>query len=509
MTDDNASDDDGLFSDILSEDNLNDEAAASDEPAKGDSIDSEAVGTAEFSDVEYLNFGTFTYHLRRDDAPETVCGLSIADREFKSSSRKPDLLDPCKQCHGKGSRESNEEQRRQLRAAIAEHVDTVALNEASPGEFSKSELLAITKALPTDFPTFRPTPTTLRLQLSRAIVGVNNSQSEPTQFDKKELNALNEAFARTDVVPREPAVVILTEDGRIRRTACSAFQSQRRGGKGTNRIYLPQDDEINAIYSYYPRNQLYCLTTAGQIYEFHGHELPVGSLDDPGITVQDTLPIQDDEAVAALLNAPDIGDYEFLVTATADGKLKRTGTDQFENILSTGIIAVDLFESSLIDARWSDGESDLLITTAAGQSIRFGEDEARPMTRQAKGVGGIKLDSTDQAVSLSVLPNDFDGEILSLTQNGYGKRTPVDEYQKQNRYGKGLVDINTGDRNGPVVTARPITSDEDIIIVTRQGRSIRVAASEISTVGRNTMGVNIIDLDSKDTVAGATIVPRS
>lgn len=508
MTDDNASDDDGLFSDILSEDSPDDEAA-SDEPAKGNSIDPEAVGTAELSDIEYLNFGTFTYHLRRDDAPETVCGLSIADREFKCSSRKPDLLDPCKQCHGQGSRESNEEQRRQLRAAIAEHIDTVAPIEASPGEFSKSELLAITKALPTDFPAFRPTPTTLRLQLSRAIVGVSSSQSEPTQFDKKELDALNEALAGADIVPREPAVVILTEGGRIRRTPCSVFQSQRRGGKGTNRIYLPQDDQINAIYSYNPRNQLYCLTTAGQIYEFHGHVLPVGSLDDPGITVQDTLPIQDEEAVAVLLDAPDIGDYEFLVTATADGKLKRTGTDQFENILSTGIIAVDLFETSLIDAKWSDGESDFLITTAAGQSIRFGEDEARPMTRQAKGVAGLELDSTDQAVSLSALPSDFDGEILSLTQNGYGKRTPVGEYQKQNRYGKGLVDINTGDRNGPVVTTRPITSDEDIIIVTRQGRSIRVAASEISTVGRNTMGVNIIDLDSKDTVAGATIVPRS
>lgn len=509
MTDDNDSDDDGLFSDILSEDSPDDEAASSDESTKGNTVDPETVGTAELSDIEYLNFGTFTYHLRHDGAPETVCGLSIADREFKSSSRKPDLLDPCKQCHDQDSRDSNEKQRRQFRAAIAEHVDTVAPTEASPGEFSKSELLAITKALPTDFPTFRPTPTKLRLQLSRAIVGVSNSQSEPAQFDKKELDAMNEALAGIDTVPREPAVVILTDDGRIRRTPCSAFQSQQRGGKGTNRIHLPEDDQINAIYSYNPRNQLYCLTTAGQIYEFQGHEIPVGSLDDPGITVQDTLPIQDEEAVGELLDGSDIGDYGYLVTATADGKLKRTGTDQFENIHSTGIIAADLSESSLMDAGWSDGESDLLITTAAGQSIRFREDEARPMTRQAKGVAGIELDSTDQAVSLSVLPSDFDGEILNLTQNGYGKRTPVGEYRKQNRYGRGLVDINTGDRNGSVVTTRPITSAEDIIIITRQGRGIRVAASEISTVGRNTMGVNIIEMNSEDTVAGVTIVPRS
>lgn len=507
VPDDDDRESDGLFTDLLGEDVDGSDDDGSSKAKDGNKVATSSVATSGFSDVEYINFGTFTYHLRRDGNDETVCGISLADAKFKNSTRKPDLLEPCKLCHGLDESTSTQEKRKQLRANLAKRVDTVAPAESSPGKFTESELIALSDAIPTEFPDVKPSLETLRYQLGLAVEGVEYQSENPEQFTKSELEALDQALNGEGLIPKPPAVVIATTSGLMKRTPLEEFQSQHRGGKGINHIELAADDGVAWASIIQPREQVFCFTDAGDVYRLWGHEIPERPRDNPGVLVEEFLDVEAREHVVDVITATEITDFEYIITATSDGYVKRTSTDEFTNILSTGIQAIDLSDSELIGVSGSTGESDVILTSSEGNSIRFDETDVRPMGRPAKGVGGINLEPADSLASLAVFESELDGEVLTVTENGFGKRTPVDGYRRQNRFGKGLVDIETGDRNGPVTATGPVTAENEVILVTNNGRGIRIDAGEISSLGRNTKGVNLIDLDTDDSVAGVTIVP--
>jgi DNA gyrase subunit A len=193
---------------------------------------------------------------------------------------------------------------------------------------------------------------------------------------------------------------------------------------------------------------------------------------------------------------------------TRNGYVKRTCCSEFENILSTGIIAAKLEDGDeLIDVDVTDGTGDLVIATEAGMTIRFSESEVSEMGRSARGVNGIKLQGDDKVAAMVATDDDDPRSLLTVTEHGFGKRTKLDEYRTQSRYGKGLIDIKTDDRNGRVSTAKAVTDEDHLVIMSEQGQIMRIRAGDVSQVGRNTKGVTIMGLEDDDRVASVTVVP--
>jgi DNA gyrase subunit A len=409
-------------------------------------------------------------------------------------------------CSGQDGASPRKEEMKRLRKSLSDKVDSVAPAESDPGVFSESELIGMADAIPTDFRDYASHPGEIRLELSRGIKDVNSQSEDPTQFTKSELEALENALDGVGIIPRETAIVITTAAGFIKRTPFTDFQVQRRGGKGMNHIELDEGDTVDSVSPINPRNQVYYFTDFGEVYALPGHEIPELGRKEPGVPLEDLLKLEEGEDVVDMFSVADMTTLAYIVTSTADGYIKRMSTDLFENILSTGIQAVDLEQSELVDASWSTGDDEVLLASAHGKSIRFEETQVRSMGRTAKGVAGIELRADDTLADTTVIASDFSGQVVTVTTNGFGKRTAIDEYQSQNRYGKGLKDIDTGERNGPVVSVDTITRDDNILVVTRNGRAIVVAADEISKIGRNTMGVNIIDLKDGDTAVSMTVV---
>jgi DNA gyrase subunit A len=193
--------------------------------------------------------------------------------------------------------------------------------------------------------------------------------------------------------------------------------------------------------------------------------------------------------------------------ATECGYVKRTAVSEFENVHSGGIRAISLEnDDSLVDVEVTSGDGDLLLGTRNGMTIRFAESDARPMGRSARGVNGIDLGGDDRVAGLVATGRDGGGDLLTVTKNGYGKRTPLSEYRRQSRYGKGLIDIKTDDRNGPVCSINAVSGDDGLVIMSESGQIMRTRVDEISAVGRNTKGVVVMRLDEADRVAGVDVV---
>jgi DNA gyrase subunit A len=217
------------------------------------------------------------------------------------------------------------------------------------------------------------------------------------------------------------------------------------------------------------------------------------------------LALDDGEEITAVVNTSELEADRYLAMATRGGYVKRTKVSDFQNIYSNGIRATTLDEhDSLVDVVLTDGSMDLMIGTSQGMTIRFDETEARVMGRTARGVNGIKLQDGDRVAGM-VATHEREGEcLLTVTRNGFGKCTPLDAYRRQSRYGKGLIDIRTDSRNGEVVSLNTVDRDAGLVLMSDRGQIMRTEASEISTVGRNTKGVTIMDLE-EDWVAGVDV----
>ncbi|MFA9518008.1 DNA gyrase subunit A [Halopenitus sp. H-Gu1] len=317
-----------------------------------------------------------------------------------------------------------------------------------------------------------------------------------------------------DLIPEEECVVVMSEDDYIKRMSLETFRAQNRGGKGIIGADLKEGDRVSSVFLANSHDYLLAITNRGQIYQLKTYEIPEMSRTARGKSAVNLLDLDDDEEIQAVVDCDrvgeDVDEERYLTMVTRDGYIKRTSVEAFENIRSTGIRALRLEDGDeLVDVEETDGDSDLVIGTADGMAIRFDEDEVRPMGRSARGVRGIDLRPGDRVAGLAAVDADRHNWVLTVTENGYGKRSDVEDYRVQSRNGKGLIDIKTGSRNGSVVAIEAVTHGDHLIAMSADGQIVRTRVEDVSTVGRNTMGVIVMDLDPDDEVACLDIVPAA
>ncbi|UWG48195.1 Type IIA topoisomerase (DNA gyrase/topo II, topoisomerase IV), A subunit [Halanaeroarchaeum sp. HSR-CO] len=312
-----------------------------------------------------------------------------------------------------------------------------------------------------------------------------------------------------DLIPNEEVVVTLSEHDYIKRVPVETFSSQHRGGKGIIGADLKEGDRIATVFTAQTHDDLLCFTDQGQVYRLKVYQIPEMSRTARGTSAVNLLNLDDEEEINAVVATDDFEDGEYLTMATRDGYVKRTGVENFENILSTGIIAISLEDADeLVDVEVTNGASDIVLGTETGMAIRFDETDVRSMGRNARGVRGIKLEEGDRVAGVSAIRETDDRNLLTVTRRGYGKRTPLSEYRPQSRNGKGLVDIKTAERNGRVAAIEAVEDSDHVIAMSEGGQLTRIPVAEISSVGRNTKGVHVMDIETGDRLAGISVFPE-
>ena len=317
-----------------------------------------------------------------------------------------------------------------------------------------------------------------------------------------------EEVTHEDLIPEEDCLVVLTEGDYIKRMPASEFDPQGRGGKGIIGADPKDDDRVSTVFRANTHDYLLCFTNYGTVYRLKTYEIPEMSRTARGKSAVNVIDLDDGEEITAVVDTGAFAPDQCLTMVTREGYIKRTCATDFENIRSTGIIAASVDDDdALVDVEVTDGTEDLVVATEAGMTIRFDEDEVREMGRSARGVRAVDLQDGDRVAGLVATDETDDRALLTVTRNGYGKRTPLAEYRPQSRYGKGLVDIDTGERNGRVATVKAVAASDDLAVMSEKGQIMRSPVDEISTQGRNTMGVRVMRLEADDRVASVTVVP--
>ncbi len=317
-----------------------------------------------------------------------------------------------------------------------------------------------------------------------------------------------EEVTHEDLIPEEDCLVVLTEGDYIKRMPASEFDPQGRGGKGIIGADPKDDDRVSTVFRANTHDYLLCFTNYGTVYRLKTYEIPEMSRTARGKSAVNVIDLDDGEEITAVVDTDAFAPDQCLTMVTREGYIKRTCATDFENIRSTGIIAASVDDDdALVDVEVTDGTEDLVVATEAGMTIRFDEDEVREMGRSARGVRAVDLQDGDRVAGLVATDETDDRALLTVTRNGYGKRTPLAEYRPQSRYGKGLVDIDTGERNGRVATVKAVAASDDLVVMSEKGQIMRSPVDEISTQGRNTMGVRVMRLEADDRVASVTVVP--
>jgi len=326
--------------------------------------------------------------------------------------------------------------------------------------------------------------------------------------DERRTEILHEAgqIDVEDLIAEEDMVVTISHEGYIKRNPISLYRAQRRGGKGLTGARPKEEDFVEMLFVASSHDYLLFFTNKGRVYWKKVHEVPEAGRMSRGKAIVNLLELQKGERVATTLNVRTFGADKFVVMATKQGLVKKTELTAYANPRTGGIVAIKINEDDeLIGVRVSTGSQDIFLTTRQGKSIRFHEDEIREMGRVAAGNIGIRMESDDQVVGMEVL--DEGATILTVTENGFGKRTRTEEYRVQGRGGKGILTIKTTQRNGLVVYACQVTDPDELMIITEQGKIIRLKVADISVIGRNTQGVKLIDLaEGEKVVAVAKVI---
>jgi len=325
--------------------------------------------------------------------------------------------------------------------------------------------------------------------------------------DERRTEILEETADLTieDLLADEEMVVTITRSGYIKRTHVESYRSQKRGGKGVTGMETKEEDIVEDLFVASTHSYLLFFTNKGKVHWLKVHEIPEGGRLAKGKAIVNVLSLAERETVATCVPVRDFESGGYILFATKQGTVKKTELSQFSHPRSGGILAISLDEGDeVIAARRTDGQREVLLSTKAGMIIRFPEEEVRPMGRTAGGVRGIDVDDDDQVIAAEVVQEGV--TVFTITERGFGKRTPLEEYRLQGRGGKGIIDIKTEGRNGSVVGMLQIRETDDILAVTTKGQMIRVHGGEITSQGRNTMGVRIIGLDAEDRVGSVARV---
>jgi DNA gyrase subunit A len=312
---------------------------------------------------------------------------------------------------------------------------------------------------------------------------------------RTELTSAIDGITNEDMIVEEDMVVTLSHLGYIKRNPVTLYRAQRRGGKGAKGMETREEDFVRHLGVASTHAYLLFFTNFGRLHWLKVHELPQLGRAAKGKAIVNVLQLQTGEQVQTMLPVRSFEDAsdEYIILSTRKGVLKKTSLSAFANPRKAGIIAINLTDGDqLIAARRSTGSDDVLLATRVGKSIRFNEEDARSMGRTATGVRGISLGGDDEVVGMEVLSGDV--KILTVTQRGYGKRTPIDEYRVQKRGGQGIINIRTSERNGPVVGIAQVVEGDDVMLITDGGKVLRCSVDGISSMGRATQGVRVMNL---------------
>lgn len=308
-----------------------------------------------------------------------------------------------------------------------------------------------------------------------------------------------------DLIAVEDRIVTLSQDGYIKTQPLSDYQAQRRGGRGKSATQMKEDDEVGQMLVASTHDMLLCFSNRGKLYWQKTWQLPLASRGSKGKPIVNVLPLENNEHITSVLPVSEFVDDKFVFMATKKSIVKRVALSAFSRPRANGIIAVDLNEGDeLVGTALTDGEQDIMLFSNIGKAIRFDENDVRVMGRQARGVRGMKLKDNMTVISMQVArPETL---ILTATEHGYGKCTPVDDYSTINRGGQGVISIKTSDRNGNVVYAAAVMPQQEVVLITNKGTLVRTRVSEISVVGRNTQGVKLINVGKGELVVGMAVV---
>ena len=345
-----------------------------------------------------------------------------------------------------------------------------------------------------------------------------------TQFGdarRTEINLSEIDISLEDLINEEDVVVTLSHTGYAKYQPLTDYQAQRRGGKGKAATKVKDEDFVEKLLVANTHDTILCFSDFGKMYWLKVYQLPLASRQARGKPIINLLPLQDNERITAILPVREYADDKFIIMATADGTVKKTALKAYSNPRANGIIAVNLKEGDqLIGVDITNGSNDIMLFSNAGKVVRFNEKQRdsetglvkldpetgeellslRPMGRTATGVRGIRLEGDQKVVSL-IVPKE-DGAILTVTENGFGKRTALDEYPAKSRATKGVVSIKVSERNGSVVGAVQVSENDEIMLISDKGTLVRTPASGVSVIGRNTQGVRIIRTAEQESVVG-------
>ena len=316
-------------------------------------------------------------------------------------------------------------------------------------------------------------------------------------------------FTMESLVADEEVSVTMTHAGYVKRTVLSEITAQKRGGKGRSGMLMKEDDFVTDIFTTTNHQSLLCFTNKGRVYNLKVYQLPEAGLRTRGKHFANLIKLESEEKVVSVLPVSEFAEDTFVYSVTSAGYIKKTDLMAYSNVRTNGIIGLKLDDGDTL-VRCSlgkDGE-DVLIATKLGKAIRFNGQEVRKVGRASRGVTGVRFSEDDDAViGMEILTPDPDSTVLSVCENGYGKRTPLDEYRQQSRGGKGIYTIKVTERNGPVVGISQVSTADDLMIVTSAGKLMRFKVSDIGIIGRHTQGVRLMNVTGDEKVISVSRVP--
>jgi DNA gyrase subunit A len=303
-----------------------------------------------------------------------------------------------------------------------------------------------------------------------------------------------------DLIPQEEVVVTLSHGGYAKSQPIDTYQAQRRGGRGRSATKVKDEDFVDKLFVANTHDMILCFSSRGKMYWLKVYQVPQASRGSRGKPIVNLLPLEDGERINTVLPIKEFDDNSFVFMATSAGTVKKTPLSQFSRPRASGIIAIDLRNGDkLVNAAITDGNQDILLVASSGKSIRFHESDVRPMGRGAAGVRGIKMPSDHEVIGLAIVQ---EGRVLTATENGYGKRTEIEDFPVQGRGGQGVIAIQTTERNGRTVGMMQVGEDDEMMLISSNGTLVRTPVGDVSIMGRNTQGVRLIRVESGQRLVG-------
>jgi DNA gyrase subunit A len=323
---------------------------------------------------------------------------------------------------------------------------------------------------------------------------------------RSEIVVQTQDLSTEDLIQPEDVVVTLSHGGYMKSQPVADYRAQKRGGRGKQATTTKDDDFVEKLFIANTHDYILCFSNRGRVYWLKVYEVPQGSRASRGKPIVNLVPLMEHEKITAILPVKEFDDDHFVFMATASGTVKKTALSAFSRPMSKGIIAVNLDDGDyLIGVALTDGKQDVMLFSDAGKAVRFSETEVRAMGRAAAGVRGMKLQAKQKVISLLTAETE-EKSVLTATQNGYGKRTPVAEYTRHGRGTQGMIAIQASDRNGKLIAAQLVDKDDEIMLITTGGVLIRTRVSEVRAQGRSTQGVRLINLDEGESLVGLETV---